>query len=158
MKATVKVNIEFSWPNKLNGNQPYGHWIENDTLKALSPEIEYNLSLGEPAGDISMKLPDYARFIQFNLQGLLGTDNILKAKTYNFLHFGLNNYSIGWANVNESDKQISEHAGSAGTFFCYTLLDKRGEIAYIIVANNATDETKQGIFKLLDKLIKKYGR
>jgi D-alanyl-D-alanine carboxypeptidase len=157
METKMKVNIEFGWPNKLNGNQPYGHWIENGTLKALSPDIEYNLALGEPAGDICMTLPDYARFIQFNLQGLLGMDNILKAKTYDFLHFGLNDYSIGWANVNESDKQISEHSGSAGTFFCYTLIDKRGKLAYIIVANCATEETKQGIFKLLDRLIKKYG-
>lgn len=158
METKVKVDIEFGWPNKLNGNQPYGHWIEKDTLKTLPPDMGYNLALGEPAGDISMTLPDYARFIQFNLQGLSGTDNILKASTYDFLHFGLKDYSIGWANVNKSDKQISEHSGSAGTFFCYTLIDKRGGIAYIIAANNATEETKQGIFKLLDRLIEIYGR
>ncbi len=103
-----------------------------------------------------MTLPDYAKFIQLNLQGLSGIDNVLKATTYKYLHFGLNEYSIGWANVNNADKQISEHAGSAGTFFCYTLIDNNKSIAYIIVANSATDKTQQGIFKLLDKLMYKY--
>jgi len=158
MLTKLNVNIEFSWPNKISLNQPYGHWIENGTLQSLAPDINYNLELGEPAGDISMTLPDYTKFIQLNLQGLLGKDNVLKASTYNYLHFGLADYSIGWSNVNKDDKQFSEHSGSAGTFFCHTLIDKTNKLAYIIVANSATGETQQGIFKLLDRLIKKYDR
>lgn len=158
MLTRLNIDIEFSWPNIISLNQPYGHWIENDTLLSLAPDINYNLELGEPAGDISMTLPDYAKFIQLNLQGLLGKDNVLKASTYNYLHFGLTDYSIGWSNVNEDDKQFSEHSGSAGTFFCHTLIDKTNKLAYIIVANNATRETQQGIFDLLDRLRKKYGR
>jgi len=105
-----------------------------------------------------MTLPDYAKFIQLNLQGIEGKDNVLKASTYDFLHFGLRDYSIGWGNVNRSDKQLSEHSGSAGTFFCYTLLDKSKKLAYIIIANSATQGTQEGIFKLLSVLRKKYGR
>ncbi|MCZ4244798.1 serine hydrolase domain-containing protein [Pedobacter punctiformis] len=158
MKKKLNVDVRFSWPNKINLNQPYGHWIENDTLKPLLSDTDYNLSLGEPAGDICMTLPDYAKFIQLNLQGLLGSDNILKAGTYNFLHFGLKDYSIGWGNINNKEKQLSEHSGSAGTFFCYTLLDKNKKLAYIIVANSATQETQESIFKLLNILRKKYGK
>lgn len=156
MSQNLKIKIEFGWPNKLDGYQPYGHWIENDTLKAISPSIDYNLALGEPAGDISMTLPDYSKFIQLNLQGLLGKDNVIKSSTYNFLHFGLNEYSVGWGNLSKNDIQISEHSGSAGTFFCYTLLDKSKHVAYIIVANSATMGTQEGIFKLLGVLRKKY--
>ncbi|MBN2570543.1 MAG: beta-lactamase family protein, partial [Ignavibacteriales bacterium] len=154
----LNVNIEFSWPNKISLNQPYGHWIENGSLQALAPDINYNLELGEPAGDISMTLPDYVKFIQLNLQGLLGNDNVIKASSYNYLHFGLTDYSIGWSNVNKDDEQFSEHSGSAGTFFCYTLIDKKNKLAYIIVANSATEETQHGIFNLLVRLRKKYGR
>jgi D-alanyl-D-alanine carboxypeptidase len=156
MTKKLNVSIQFSWPNKLNLNQPYGHWLENNTLKPLSPDNDYNLALGEPAGDISMKLPDYAKFIQLNLQGILGRDNIIKASTYQFLHFGLKDYSIGWGNLNDKEKQLSEHSGSAGTFFCYTLLDKNKKIAYIVVANSATKETQESIFKLLKILRKKF--
>ncbi len=158
MSEKVNVDIQFSWPNKLNENQPYGHWIESDTLKSLSPTNDYNLSLGEPAGDISMTLPDYSKFIQLNLQAIEGKDNVLKANTYNYLHFGLKDYSIGWGNVNKNGKQLSEHSGSAGTFFCYTLLDKSKKLAYIIVANSATQGTQEGIFKLLAVLRNKYGK
>ncbi len=158
MMETMKVNVEFGWPNKINLNQPYGHWIENDTLKALSPLIDYNLALAEPAGDISMTFPDYAKFIQFNLQGLAGKDNVLKSSTYNFLHFGLKDYAIGWGNVNTKDKKISEHSGSAGTFFCYAQLDEKKNLAYIITTNSATPQTQESIFKLLNVLKKKYSK
>lgn len=157
MSKLVNVDIQFGWPNKFNTNEPYGHWIENDTLKALSPKIEYNLSLIEPAGDISMKLEDYAKFIQLNLKGLTGKGNILKVSTYLFLHYGLNDYAIGWRNVNKKNNQFSEHSGSAGTFFSYTLINKTKKIAYIVVANSATVETQEGIFNLLDKMKDKYG-
>ena len=158
MSTKMNVDIQFGFPNRLNLSQPYGHWIENDTLRSLSPNIDYDLALGEPAGDISMTLPDYAKFIQLNLQGIEGEDNVLKASTYDFLHFGLKDYSIGWVNITKNDKQLSEHSGSAGTFFCYTLLDKNKKMAFIIIANSATQGTQEGIFKLLSVLRKKYSK
>ncbi|WP_449436181.1 hypothetical protein [Pedobacter steynii] len=39
----------------------------------------------EPAGDISMPLTDYIKFVQLNLSGLRGKSNFLKAETYNYL-------------------------------------------------------------------------
>lgn len=158
MSKLLKVDVGFGFPNRLYSNQPFGHWVEKDTLKALPPTIDYDLALGEPAGDISMTLPDYAKFIQYNLQGILGEDNVLKAAAYNFLHFGFKDYSIGWGNFNKNNKQLSEHSGSAGTFFCYTLLDKNKKVAYIIIANSATKQSQQGIFKLLDNLKETYGK
>jgi len=157
MAGKLGLKIVFGWPNKYNLNEPYGHWIENDTLRALPPNTDYNLSLGEPAGDISMTLSDYARFIQLNLQGVTGINNILKASTYNYLHYGLKDYSIGWANYHKDGKLFSLHSGSAGTFYCYTLIDKVDKLAYIIVANSATDNAQKAILKLLDFMKKKYG-
>lgn len=157
MKTKVDVKIEYGWPNKINLNQPYGHWIENDTLRPLPPDIDYNLALAEPAGDISMMLPDYAKFVQINLRGLSGRDNVLKASTYNFLHYGLKEYSIGWGNMNKDGKQYSEHIGSAGIFFCHTVIDKTDKLAIIIAANSATPQSQKAILMLLNLLKKKYG-
>ncbi|WP_423126313.1 serine hydrolase domain-containing protein [Gaoshiqia sp. Z1-71] len=156
MLTTLHVDIKFSWPNKISLKQPYGHWVESGTLQSLAPDISYNLRLGEPAGDISMTLPDYAKFVQLNLQGLLGKDHVIKASTYHYLHFGRTDYAMGWVNVNNDDNEFSEHSGSAGTFFSHTLIDKKNKFAYIVVANSATEETQQGIFSLLDRLRKKY--
>lgn len=152
----LKLTIAFGWPNKINENQPFGHWLENNNLVPLPSNTSYNLQLGEPAGDISMTLPDYSKFIQYNLKGLLGENNILKSETYNYLNFGIQDYSIGWGNKNTISEKFSEHSGSAGTFFCYTQIDKKNKIAFIIVANSATDRTQKAITQLLKEIKKKY--
>lgn len=154
--SEVNAKIEFGWPNKISLDQPYGHWVENNILIALPPDINYDLSLGEPAGDISMTLPDYAKFIQLNLQGLSGKDKVLKASTYQFLHWALKEYSIGWINVSNDKQKISEHAGSAGTFFSYTLIDHNKNLAFIIIVNNGAQQAQQGLFKVLKLLRTKY--
>ncbi len=101
-----------------------------------------------------MTVTDYAKFIQLNLSGLRGKNNLLKAETYNYLHYGHDKYAVGWLNVNGTGKQLSEHAGSAGTFYCYTLINKEKNIAYIVMANAATEKALKGVFQLLDKMIR----
>lgn len=153
----LKLNYKFGWPNRFEINQPWGHWIENDTLISLSPKTKYDLGLAEPAGDLSMQLNDYAKFVQLNLIGLEGKDNFLKSKTYDYLHYGKKEYSIGWGNVKDEKREISEHAGSDGTFFCYTQIDKINKKAFIIQINCATKEGQNGLFELLKIMKKKYG-
>jgi D-alanyl-D-alanine carboxypeptidase len=153
----LKFNYKLGWPNRFETNQPWGHWIEKDALVAVSPETNYNLNLAEPAGDISMPINDYARFIQLNLEGLSGKNNFLKSETYHFLHNSKEKYAIGWANANTPEMKISEHAGTDGTFFCYTQIDKNKNLAYIIVINCATKDAQKGVFDLLLFMKKKYG-
>ncbi|RZM26404.1 MAG: class A beta-lactamase-related serine hydrolase [Pedobacter sp.] len=150
----LKLSYKIGWPNRNDENQPWGHLLEHNLLTPLPASTSYNLNLIEPAGDISMPLDDYVKFIQLNLSGLKGKDNFLKATTYNYLHYGIDKYSIGWLNVNASGKHLTEHAGSAGTFYAYTLINKDKNIAYIIIANSATEKSLKGIFTLLEKLIK----
>lgn len=154
LSKKLHLRYKLGWPNRTDVNQPWGHWIENNKLTSLSSHTDYNLNLIEPAGDISMPLADYIKFVQLNLSGLRGKSNFLKPETYNYLHYGLKDYSVGWLNVNMPDKHSSEHAGSAGTFYCYTLINKDKNVAYIIMANSATENTLTGIFKLLEKMIK----
>lgn len=157
LKEKLKLNYKLGWPNRFEINQPWGHWIENDTLKSLSPNTKYDLSLAEPAGDLSMQLNDYAKFVQSNLIGLEGKDNFLKSETYDYLHYGKKEYSIGWGNVKDDKREISEHAGSDGTFFCYTQIDKIRKNAFIIQINCATEEGQKGLFELLKIIKVKYG-
>lgn len=154
----LQLSFRFGWPNSYDSKQPWGHWVEKDTLVALSPLVSYNLRLGEPAGDISMPLVDYAKFIQLNMQGLTGRDNILKAETYEFLHYGMQDYSIGWGNVKTEKRQLSEQVGSAGTFYCYSLLDKNKKLGYIVICNSAAAKAVEGALLLRDKMIEEYGK
>ena len=150
----LKLSYKFGWPNRTDNNQPWGHWLEEKVLTPLPSTTPYNLNLIEPAGDISMPIGQYAKFIQMNLAGLKGKNNLLKSETYQYLHYGLDKYAMGWLNLNMAEKHISEHAGSAGTFYCYTLINKDKNIAYILTANSATEEALKGIFKLLEIMIK----
>lgn len=152
----LKLKYKFGWPNKGDDKQPSGHWMQDGKLTPVPGDTDYNLNLIEPAGDLSMPLGDYAKFIQLHLAGLKGKDNLLKAATYQYLHYGIEQYAMGWLNINKSNKHSSEHAGSAGTFYCYTLINKDKDIAYIIVANTATEKALKGIFSLLNILIKEY--
>jgi len=146
------LNVRFGWPNLADPNQPWGHWDENGQLTALPGNITYNLHLIEPAGDISIPITDYAKFIQLNLDGLNGKNNLLKADTYNFLHYGIKDYAIGWANVNTEARKFSNHAGSAGTFYCITQVEPNAKTAYIVMANSATAGAQLAITDLLKKL------
>lgn len=153
MNKKLNLHTKFGWPNLIDANQPWGHWVINNKLIALPPNTAYNLNLGEPAGDISMTLPNYIKFMQLNMAGLTGKSNLLKASTYDFLHYGIDDYAIGWGNANKKGKRRSDHAGSAGTFFCYTYFDNEKNIAYFVIANSGGKETEKGVFALLGKLL-----
>lgn len=148
------LRYKLSWPNRTDLDQPWGHWMDNGKLVPLSATTTYDLKLIEPSGDISMPLVDYAKFIQMNLSGLKGKGNLLSPETYNFLHYGREQYAVGWLNVNKPDTHSSEHAGSAGTFYCYTLINRDKGVAYIIIANSATERTLKGIFSLFNAMVR----
>ncbi|MFL9843399.1 serine hydrolase domain-containing protein [Flavobacterium rhizosphaerae] len=156
LNQKLKLRYYIGWPNQKDLSQPWGHLIEDGNIMALPSDHPYKLNYIEPAGDISMPITDYAQLIRLNLEGLRGKDNFLKSQTYNYLHYGLSKYAIGWANTTDNNEQLSEHSGSAGTFFCYTLIDKKRNRAYIIIANSATPQAQKAIFILRDKLIEKY--
>ena len=154
LNKNLHLKYKFGWPNRTDSRQPYGHWLENTVLTPLDSATSYNLNIIEPAGDISMPIADYVKFVQLNLAGLEGKKGFLKPQTINYLHYGHPVYSIGWLNTNEVEKHSSEHAGSAGTFYCYTLINKDKNLAYVIMANSATDKALDAIFKLIDKMVR----
>lgn len=152
LKSQMGIDFLVGWPNRNKENQPYGHWVENGKIVPVEPNIEYNLNLAEPAGDLSMNIENYAKFIQLNIKGLANEDNFLKSETYKFLHTAKENYAIGWGNYTKDDKQISEHAGSDGTFFSYAQIDRKKMIGYIVIVNSGTQSAQNGVFELINAM------
>ncbi len=150
LKTQMGIDFLIGWPNRNKRNQPYGHWIENGKIVPVQPNIKYNLNLAEPAGDLSMNIENYAKFIQLNIKGLADEDNFLESDTYKFLHTAKNNYAIGWGNYVKDNKQISEHAGSDGTFFSYAQIDRKKMIGYIVIVNSGTESAQKGVFELIN--------
>jgi CubicO group peptidase (beta-lactamase class C family) len=148
------MRYKFGWPNYNDTSQPYGHWIENNRIKALMPDNPYKLNLIQPGTDLCMPVTDYAKFVQLNLNGLLGQDNELKAETYKLIHFGTKEYGMGWNNGLIGEKTVSFHMGSAGTFYTYTLIDTTDKRAYVIMMNCAHPLAKQGATAFMNIMMK----
>lgn len=149
----LKLHAGFGWPNLKDEHQPWGHWANMGKIMPVAGNIEYNLAMSEPAGDLKMTLPDYVRFIQLNLKGLKGDATYLKPATWQYLHSGVEGYAIGWSHVDQNGKQYSEHMGSAGTYLCYTLINVTSGKAIIIVTNEGTQKAQKYLMDTRNKIM-----
>lgn len=152
LSEELNIDVAFGWPNRNFENQPYGHWSENGKIVSIYSDNDYNLKMAEPAGDLSMNIENYAKFIQLNLLGLAGQDNFLKSRTYKFLHTASDEYALGWGNYTKNDEAISEHAGSDGTFFSYSQIDRKKLIGYIVLVNSGAESAQLGVFEMINHL------
>jgi len=153
----LKLNVKFSWPENQKTKDTWGHSFENDKLIPVASNTDYQLDFTEPAGDINIELKDYVKFIQLNLQGLQGYNNYINAKTYQFIHKGIDGYSLGWYNIYENSKELSTHSGTAGTYYSLVHIDRIKGKAYMIFANSFNQDTQQGVRLLMRKLKENYG-
>lgn len=152
----LKLNVKLSWPENQQQKDTWGHTYNDGQLAPVSSATDYHLDYTEPAGDINIKLKDYIRFIQLNISGLQGQDNYLKAKTYAFIHKGIEHYSLGWFNIYENGNDLSTHSGTAGTYYSLVHIDRLKMKAYIIFTNSFGDNTTQGVRLLMRKLKENY--
>ena len=154
------INGQFQWPAKQNNRQPWGHWIQDGQLVPHDPNDDYQLpEIIRPAGDISMSVLDYAKWLETLLKGIGGEDTIITSSTCRFLLYGnmeFSSYSIGWGSLKSEGLTISAHDGSAGTFYCHALVAKELDLAIALLANAATQRVSEGLRSLSQTILKKY--
>lgn len=97
------------------------------------------------AGDTSLVLADYAKFLRLHLDGLRDTGGILRATTIQRLHDPVGTYACGWAIGSRDGETISLHFGSAGTFLCWAAICTRWTLAFAVIANSAHEPTHAGM-------------
>ena len=158
LNKELKLNVQLSWPENQKQKDTWGHSFENGKLQPIPSTFDYRLDYTEPAGDINMRLTDYAKFIQLNLQGLGGQKNYLTPATYQFIHKGIENYSLGWYNIYENGNELSTHSGTVGTYYTIAHIDRLKNKAYLIFTNSFSPDTQQGVRLLMRKLKENYGR
>lgn len=133
------ISVHIGWPNGIGVDQPWGHMIANDNVEPFPPDHDYKLPyLIAPAGDLSMTPRDYATYTQLHLRGLKGNDNSISSDAYRHIHFGHAGFSLGVANGKLGGKRYSGFDGSAGTFFCRSIIVPESEFAFSIMTNAAT--------------------
>jgi CubicO group peptidase (beta-lactamase class C family) len=137
----LKIQGAFGWPAADEAGQPWGHYLDPET-GALAPHDPHHtfclrkISL-DPAGDVSMALGDYTRFLQDSLRGYNGHDAVLAHESYRLMHSG-EPYALGWATVSTIDGRtnVSTHTGSAGTFHSMAFLFKDDDLGIAILSNS----------------------
>jgi CubicO group peptidase (beta-lactamase class C family) len=166
LQAQYGYHVLFGWPNSNDTSQPWGHGgftydvatkteqLTPRMLHPMPPDHPYRLhELIAPAGDISMKLPDFAKYTQLHLKGLRGMDGYIAATTFQYIHFAHKGFSLGVANTKMYGKIVTGFDGSAGTFYCRALIIPQDNIAFVIMINSGS---QKGVNWMTGKLIKKY--
>jgi len=154
----LKLRHWLGFPNRHDPRQPWGHWrptAADSAFVPLGPTHAYQLAdYMAPAGDLAMPLPDYARLTQLHLRGLLGRDNYVRAATFQTLHFGLPAYAYGWgvSSLAATGAAVSSHDGSAGTFFCHTILYPGQQVAFVVLTNDGDEPARRACHALRRRL------
>ena len=130
------LSVHIGWPNSMYPDQPWGHLITKKKTEAFGPDHEYRIpDLITPAGDLSMTPRDYARYTQLHLQGLTGKSNYITGDSYRHIHFSHKGFSLGVSNGVLGGTRYSGFDGSAGTFFCRSILVPESDFALTIMTN-----------------------
>ena len=158
----LEITAAFGWPAYADEDQPWGHYYETDSERVLphDPHDEYQLpKIASAAGDVSMSIQDYAKFMRINLLGLNSKDTILEATTYRYLHTcndSTMQYAIGWGRREHEGHAVSRHNGSAGTFYCTAIVFKDKDLALAVMMNGDTPEAEKAIVELRERILKPY--
>jgi CubicO group peptidase (beta-lactamase class C family) len=151
-----ELNIDFGFgqPNNLNKKQPWGH---NTDLVPEKPSKNYKLNWLSSAGNINVSLPDYVRFIQLQLRGLLGKSTLFTAEEFNYMHYGLPKFSFGWqCYIDEkTNLKYSYHKGNPGTFLSKIFICKDTDRAFIFFTNVQSEDAEKGLTVLFNYLNKR---
>ncbi|MBL7712357.1 MAG: serine hydrolase [Chitinophagaceae bacterium] len=150
------INFGFGNPNAQDTLQPWGH---DGNLMPEAPGDNYKLNWLLCAGNINVSLPDYAQFIQLQLKGLCGQSELLTQEEFNFLHFGLPQFAVGWFwNADNNHQTYSYNIGNPGTFLSKVFVFKDQDRAFILFANAQTADADAGLDVLYEELKRKYSR
>lgn len=151
------INANIGWPTDYSPEQPFGHHSItplDSNLRAVTAANMFQMAdVIAPSGDLSMSIQDYAKFLQAHLQGVKGVDNVLKTKTYDYLHYGRESYSMGWTRLLQNGVNISTHDGSAGTFYSHTSIYKEKDLAIAIFINASNIYATKAAYTLKKRLL-----
>ena len=157
LKYTLnEINLDYfiGFPNKQNHLYPSGHMIEDSSLISIPATHSYILpTFLMPAGDLSMDIVDYSKFIRMHLKAINGNCEFLTCSSYKSLLDYREGYALGWSNGTTDDgTKYYGHNGTGGTYFCQTLIMPSQDLAVIVIINSAEKNHILGLREIREKI------
>jgi CubicO group peptidase (beta-lactamase class C family) len=129
------MQVSRGWPSATDPDQPWGHFPFGDGYVALDPtDFEIPGILG-PAGDITMSIQEYAKFIKLNLRALRGHPRLASAAGFDKLFQPNGDYALGWQVGTFNGALFAAHEGSIGVFRALVLIFPTRNIAVAVLVN-----------------------
>jgi D-alanyl-D-alanine carboxypeptidase len=135
----------FGNPGTDTAPQPFGHTRgRGNRARVVDPrDAEYVVpAVIAAAGDASVTLADYGRFLQMHLRGMRGIDGVLKAATIKELHTAIapvgtgTQFGAGWGFATTRDGfETHGHTGSAGAYIAVAAIQPARDLAIAILTN-----------------------
>lgn len=136
--------------------QPLGHYA-NGSEQAVYLEADPAIPpFLQPAGDVSLSLADYGRYLREHLCGLENQrTRVLSAEAIQFLHepIGENGASFGWGRYAFDGVPASIHTGGTGTFSAFVAILPSRDLAVATVTNSGAPDSRGAALTLLQTII-----
>lgn len=133
------IVAEFGWPAEGHRDQPWGHTLGGSSVyMPVDPDGEVQFpDVLSPAGQLSMSVEDYLKFLQLQLDGLRGGTPVLPGEIAEVLHTPRGGYAMGWVVTKDasSGQPLSFHDGDDGTFVSFAVIRPREGRACIVFTN-----------------------
>jgi CubicO group peptidase (beta-lactamase class C family) len=161
--APLHIHMVFGWPTVAGPAQPVGHVQGTNGLELQDPAYQLGPALA-PAGDVSLPIRDYGRYLQAHLRGLRGRPGLLRPETFQVLHEPVSRnekgvgYALGWGIAELDGVPTHVHTGSAGTFVACVALQPSRDLAVALMTNAGGDEVEPGAKEAMRELIKRFSR
>lgn len=124
-----------------------------DELRPLNGFFEF-LQLCTPAGNISISVNDFLKFLQLNINGINGGNNYLKTETYTQIFTSYPHYSMGWWGEPE-ENLIYSHRGSNLMFNSFAGISPENKLGVVVMINSHNDYV---LTQTLNLLLKNYSK
>lgn len=152
------VSVHSGFPKQFDSKQTYGHKKRLGKYKAVEDEYDFRFDFSA-AGNVSASIRDLSSYMAQHLDGILGNDNVISAQTYKQLHYGFDNYSLGWynGNIGDTEQKFSYHGGSLETFSSAIIVSADRKVAVVILVNADNKNVNELKTKLRTEMWETFG-
>jgi CubicO group peptidase (beta-lactamase class C family) len=159
--SRLGIAASFGWPAARDPDQPWGHEDLGDEFVPHRPDLASDPlrvpPVIAPAGDLSLSVRDYARFVQLHLRGLRGEPRLLSGEGFRRLHTAEGFYAMGWGEIDIEGVRTAVHDGSTGSFWATAWIQPGRDIAVVVLVNAGGERASAAATTAATELLRRYG-